>query len=231
MSKPRQPYITLKQFANLLESLRYFNVNLSINSYWLVTFPVGTGQDVKIVKRSENWNAIDFVPSCGPIVSYALLDDIKAVVDVHPDAAVTINSELFTGFDVTPKTNTILFQDTTLNTTSVPRTPEEFVEHLNNHKINTANVMLDLALTCFPDSALTIYRVGDRWMTQADLLNTYPKLSNYSYGALFSVKNNKMISARECKIPEAKMQQHFGLQTKNLIEQLLDEANAGTEMK
>lgn len=233
MSQPRQQYVTLKTFISLLEYRRDEPIRLGISDYFRVTFQNGTDQEVQCVFRTDNWNALNLTQYVDPRPAACLIDELKVLAgaDSHPDAAVMINNHLFAGFELIPITTHGLLKDTVLNRVSTILTPEELVARINDLKISRAEAVLDLAVDKSPKKYFTLYRVGDQWMTQADLIEAYPKISNYPFGDLFTWKARGSINVGECKISEAKMQYHFGLQTKNLIEQLLDEANAVAPMK
>jgi hypothetical protein len=234
MSQSRQPYIKLKQFLEQLAPRRHENINLEVQDYCLVTFPDGVDYTIDFVPQMSNWNVINLTRYTEPKPALFLYNHLQPLAEWHPDAAVTIDRYLFTGFHFVPATTYVRLNETTLNLTPVssPLSPQEFATKLNELNVTNIDIVLDLAVAKFPDLSITFFRVGDRWMTQEDLHRTYPKIANYQYSALFAINKTKgNISVCECQIPPAKMQQHFGLTTKNLIEQLLEESNSTVPAK
>jgi hypothetical protein len=234
MSRNRQPYVTLKQFVEQIHELQQRpteTIKLAIDKYCQVTFPTPIIQNVEVVSSKDDWNAINFNSNktTSMVSIKSLLETVTPLAQNHPDAAVTINNELFDQWCWQPTTKPGLFEQTTLNTNYYQLTIEEFVTGLTQLKITNKKMVLDLAMEKFPGLSLILYRVGNIWMTPETSDTLYPQLATSTWTSksflnMFNSTSQGCVNIRECRLSEAEMLDKFGAKPKDLIDQLLEEA-------
>lgn len=231
MSQRRQPYVTLKQF---IEKLRSYPLEISIKystmEYYRVDFPTAKSQDFIRVEIDNDWNFLH-LGSGDEITVAELIAKLEPLVEVHPDAAVSIDGHLFSGFTVIAKTpaNRVLCWETTMNPHTETMTVDEFLQWINDqHIFQTSDIFGAAESKLEPKARFYLYQVGETWLSERQLHDLYPKLTDHgTWTKLFKLESrNCSAGVRQlfvCLIPEGTMQQHFGAK-KNLIDSLLEEA-------
>jgi hypothetical protein len=240
MSQSRQPYVTLKQFVQMLKGYPSETlIAYSKMEYYQIKFVSAKKQESFQSSVDGDWNVLSLIPN-DQLTLNELIPKLEPLAKARPEAAVTISGDLFTRFAWTAEVNSVLCWQTTMNPHNNKLTVEEFLTWMNEQHLIQANDIFGAAESKLdPVTQFCFYHVGETWLTASQLTERYPKLTEHgTWTKLFTwdyqacdINGERHRHLGICRIPESKMQQHFGAKTKNLIDQLLEESNSTVPAK